>query len=79
MVASVRDHLAPQPPGAYLLSLSGDPAVSRLREYDKSVHRDYHKMKAFVRFKRLQDSQEEQYVAWFEPEHYIVGLAAEFT
>jgi DNA polymerase len=62
----------------YLLSLSGDPAVSRLRAYDKSVHRDYHKMKAFVRFKRLQDSQEEQYVAWFEPEHYIVELAAEF-
>ena len=62
----------------YLLSLSGDPLVAKLREYDKSVHRDYHKMKAFVRFKRLQGVESERYVAWFEPEHYIVELAAEF-
>lgn len=62
----------------HLLSLSGDPLIRRLRNYDKSVHRDYHKMKAFVRFKKVAENHREQYVAWFEPEHHIVELCAEF-
>ncbi len=62
----------------HLLSLGGDPIVARMHRYDKSVHRDFHKMKAFVRFKQVNDSGEERFVAWFEPEHYVIGLVARF-
>ena len=36
----------------YLLALSGDPDVARMRRYEKMVRRDLHKMKAFVRFRQ---------------------------
>lgn len=39
----------------HLLELSGDPQVARLHRYAKSVRRDTHKMKAFVRFRVLAD------------------------
>jgi probable DNA metabolism protein len=68
----------------HLIALSGDPLISRMNAYDKSVHRDVHKMKAFVRFKKLQTKEPalsestERFVAWFEPEHFIVPLATDF-
>ena len=39
-----------------------------------------HKMRAFVRFRRVEDGANgrESYVAWFEPEHRIVRLNAPF-
>lgn len=43
----------------------------------KAVQRDTHKMKAFVRFRRL-PVEEEDFVAWFEPEHWIVDRVAPF-
>jgi DNA polymerase len=46
------NHTEPQ-----LLELSGDPEVAKLRKYAKAVARDVHKMKAFVRF-RLVDQAE---------------------
>jgi len=62
----------------HLLALKGDPLVAKLHRYDTAVHRDLHKMKAFVRFKRTQQQDLEHYVAWFEPEHPIIRLAAPF-
>jgi len=62
----------------HLMSLSGDPLIARLSQYEKSVRRDVHKMKAFVRFKSLPDDEGERFVAWFEPEHRIVRLVAPF-
>jgi len=62
----------------HLLALKGDPLVAKLHRYDKAVHRDLHKMKAFVRFKRTRRHGLEHYVAWFEPEHPIIRLAAPF-
>ncbi|MDB5966933.1 MAG: hypothetical protein JWQ72_3433 [Polaromonas sp.] len=51
----------------------------------QAVHRDMHKMKAFVRFRTVQDdiftSHPEEgllHVAWFEPEHHIVEAVAPF-
>ena len=38
----------------------------------KAVHRDMHKMTAFVRFRRVADSDPEQFVAWHNPDHHIV-------
>jgi DNA polymerase len=64
---------------AQLLELSADPDVVRLRRYAKSVRRDRHKMKAFVRFREVDDGQvQPRYVAWFEPDHHIVELTAPF-
>ncbi len=45
----------------------------------KSVRRDIHKMRAFVRFKEMADDDgESHYVAWFEPDHNIVRANAGF-
>ena len=64
-----------------LLSVPTDPDVRRAEAWRKAVGRDIHKMHAFVRF-RLTGTDaitgREQFVAWFEPEHRIVRLAAPF-
>ncbi len=51
----------------------------------QSVQRDLHKMKAFVRFRTVQDDAFKTHpkggplhVAWFEPEHHIVHAIAPF-
>jgi len=44
----------------------------------KAVRRDEHKMHAFVRFREVGREQNSHFVAWFEPEHHIVELAAPF-
>ena len=54
-----------------------------MREADQSVRRDRHKMHAFVRFKKVGEREtevglREHFVAWFEPDHRIVGLTAAF-
>ncbi|MES2988848.1 MAG: UdgX family uracil-DNA binding protein [Pseudomonadota bacterium] len=54
-----------------------DPLVRRLEEMAKAVRRDIHKMRAFVRFREVEDDGP-RYVAWFEPEHHIVRANARF-
>ncbi|MFW2350696.1 UdgX family uracil-DNA binding protein [Qipengyuania sp.] len=58
-----------------------DPDVRRVEELDKAVRRDSHKMHAFVRFRLVEnadDEAREHYVAWFEPEHHILRANAGF-
>ena len=56
-----------------------DLDVRRLEELDKNVRRDSHKMHAFVRFRQVEEEGgAEHYVAWFEPEHYILRANAGF-
>ena len=60
-----------------------DPDIRRVEEMDKSVRRDAHKMHAFVRFRMVEERDEEEqphehYVAWFEPEHHILRREAGF-
>jgi DNA polymerase len=65
----------------HLLGLSTDPDVRLVRQWCQAVGRDIHKMHAFVRFRLVGTdpvSGREQFVAWFEPEHGIVRLAAPF-
>ncbi|MES1948107.1 uracil-DNA glycosylase [Salinisphaera sp. C84B14] len=66
----------------HLLQLSGDRDVVRLTAYAKAVRRDVHKMKAFVRFREVDEpgaaDAEPRYVAWFEPEHFIVEYVSGF-
>ncbi len=60
-----------------LLERATDADVHRARELEKSVRRDNHKMKAFVRFRQV-PGQDNAFVAWFEPQHYIVERVAPF-
>ena len=57
-----------------------DPVVQRLRQMEKAIRRDAHKMHAFVRFRRVaaEAGSRERYVAWFEPDHHIVEREAPF-
>lgn len=62
---------------AALLGDLADPDVQRAMQLEKTVRRDLHKMKAFVRFRQV-PGDAEAYVAWFEPDHHIVDLVAPF-
>ncbi|MRX51985.1 UdgX family uracil-DNA binding protein [Paracoccus sp. S-4012] len=61
------------------LSDAADPLLRRLQSLEKSVHRDIHKMRAFVRFRELPgEGLRRRFAAWFEPEHRIVEANAGF-
>jgi uracil-DNA glycosylase len=62
----------------HLLDVATDPDVALVTAMAKAVRRDEHKMHAFVRFREIGRERESHYVAWFEPEHHIVELAAPF-
>lgn len=62
----------------HLLSIFSDTLVYRLRAMEKSVGRDLHKMTAFLRFRKITDEAGDCFVAWFEPQHFILRPAAEF-
>ena len=69
-----------------LLAMATDPDVRQAGRWAKAVGRDIHKMHAFVRFRRVEASDAEPdaqdarecFIAWFEPDHDIVRLAAPF-
>lgn len=61
-----------------LLRNATDPDVRHFEAMEKSIHRDIHKMRAFVRFRKIEEDGDERYVAWFEPQHFIVERNAEF-
>lgn len=59
---------------SHLPQMHADALVHRLHGMEKSVRRDLHKMHAFVRFRECG----ERFIAWFEPEHFIVEETAQF-
>src|SRR3954447_24703675 len=59
-----------------LLKIDVDDDVRELNLMAKAVARDMHKMKAFVRFRRVEGSNPEQLVAWHKPDHHIVEALA---
>ncbi len=61
-----------------LLDIAIDPDVAQVMAMAKAVYRDEHKMHAFVRFREVGREHKAHFVAWFEPEHHIVELAAPF-
>jgi probable DNA metabolism protein len=61
-----------------LLEVATDSDVSCVAAMARAVRRDEHKMHAFVRFREIGRERDAHYVAWFEPEHHIVELAAPF-
>ena len=57
-----------------LLEIVSDREVYRAEAMARAVRRDIHKMHAFVRFRE----RDGHYLAWFEPDHFIVDQAAPF-
>ena len=55
-----------------------DPRIRRLEHMAKEVRRDIHKMRAFLRFREVEEDGATRFVAWFEPEHHIVRRNARF-
>jgi len=60
-----------------LLEHATDPDVRRAQQLEKAVRRDVHKMHAFVRFREV-PGEANTFVAWYEPDHFVVDLAAPF-
>jgi probable DNA metabolism protein len=61
-----------------LLEVATDPDVAQVAAMARVVRRDEHKMHAFVRFREVGREHTSHFVAWFEPEHHIVEVAAPF-
>jgi DNA polymerase len=61
-----------------LIDIATDPDVAEVTAMARAVRRDEHKMHAFVRFREIGREQKSHFIAWFEPEHHIVELAAPF-
>lgn len=61
------------------LANPADALTRRLEALAKSVHRDIHKMHAFVRFREMpSEGARRCFGAWFEPEHRIIEAASPF-
>ncbi|MBS1815717.1 MAG: UdgX family uracil-DNA binding protein [Acidobacteria bacterium] len=61
-----------------LLKIEVDADVSAMLRMEQQVRRDIHKMHAFVRFRSMMDQHGEHMIAWYNPEHRILELAAPF-
>lgn len=63
-----------------LLGIVVDRDVHRMQRMASAIRRDEHKMKAFVRFRRVGDEDEAsaRYIAWFAPAHLILDRVAPF-
>jgi len=58
-----------------LIADATDPLVRRLDGMAREVRRDIHKMRAYVRFREVEEGR---FVAWYEPLHHIVRHNAQF-
>ncbi len=63
----------------HLLEMITDDDVHRALAMEKQVRFDAHKMKAFVRFRKVVSADgDNHYIAWHRPEHYVVKSTAPF-
>jgi probable DNA metabolism protein len=62
-----------------LLEDASHPDVHLADQVAKAIRRDIHKMHAFVRFREVTvEDGEAHFIAWFEPDNFIVEAAAPF-
>jgi DNA polymerase len=62
-----------------LLDNDADADIRLARSWEKAIHRDVHKMHAFVRFHETDPGDgDKRYVAWFEPAHEILCSTVPF-
>lgn len=64
--------------GEHTLQNEADPATRVLARMASAVRRDAHKMHAFVRFRSIPHADGERFIAWFEPDHFILEANAPF-
>ena len=62
----------------HLLEITTDEEVHRMTTMAQAVRRDTHKMKAFVRFRKVVRDDVEHFIAWHRPDHRIVHRVAPF-
>jgi DNA polymerase len=62
----------------WLVERPTDPDVARVEAMARAVDRAAHRMRAFVRFREVWTARGPRHVAWFEPEHHVLGLCAPF-
>ena len=64
----------------HVLEIASDPDVAMAHRLAKNVRREVHKMHAFIRFRKAGEADDgrERFVAWFEPDHFIVEAASPF-
>ena len=61
-----------------LIGDRSDPLLQRVENMARQVRRDIHKMRAFLRFREVEEGAVRRFVAWFEPDHHIVRANAHF-
>ena len=61
-----------------LLQVASDPLVHRLDLMARTIRRDLHKMHAFLRFRNVPGPGGDRFIAWFEPDHFILEATASF-
>lgn len=62
----------------HLLEVATDDDIHQLMLHEKAVRRDAHKMKAFVRFRKVVRNDEEYFIAWHRPDHRIARITGPF-
>lgn len=62
----------------HLLELTTDDDVYQLRRMEKQTRRDAHKMKAFVRFRKVTLDGVDYFIAWHRSDHYVLRKVAPF-
>ena len=69
----------PHNPEPHLYKNASDALVRQLNLMAKSVSGDIERMRASLRFREMNDPAiGERFIAWFEPEHFILEEASKF-
>ncbi|MCA6110182.1 UdgX family uracil-DNA binding protein [Bradyrhizobium cenepequi] len=61
-----------------LLEVADDPEVARIHAMAKAVHHEVQRTRTSIRFREIGREHKSHFVAWFEPQHHVVELAAPF-
>ena len=62
----------------HLLEVDIDDDVAALLAMRRSVEKDIYRMRAFVRFRRVETEEGERFVAWYEPSHHTLNANGPF-
>jgi DNA polymerase len=62
----------------HLLRITSDQDVAHLRRLEQQVRHDTYRMTQFVRFRRVESSDAEHFIAWHRPDHDVLQMAAPF-
>jgi probable DNA metabolism protein len=61
-----------------LLRIETDDLVMSLNHLRSEVSKDIYRMRAFVRFRKVEGPEGDRYVAWYSPQHHTLDANGEF-